>query len=171
MTAKLPGRLGTLTARDVMTGDIITVSESDTIESAVAQLKEQHISGAPVIDDRGRFVGILSLADLVVGIGGEQRSSGTQPTALAHGHDVTTWDLFDRANPLDRDIHIERVSQRMSRQTVSVAEYTPLVEVARVMCDGHWHRVPVVSDAGQLCGIISSMDILAALVNAADEAR
>jgi CBS-domain-containing membrane protein len=37
------------------------------------------------------------------------------------------------------------------------------------MCDGHWHRVPVVDDAGALCGIISTMDVLAALVNAADE--
>ena len=45
----------------------------------------------------------------------------------------------------------------------------PLVEVARVMCDGHWHRVPVVDDGGALCGIISTMDVLAALVNAADE--
>jgi CBS-domain-containing membrane protein len=57
----------------------------------------------------------------------------------------------------------------MSRQVRSVPDKAPLVEVARVMCDGHWHRVPVVDDGGALCGIISTMDVLAALVNAADE--
>ncbi len=85
------------------------------------------------------------------------------------GHQAT-WDLFDRANQLDSDLGVERVSQRMSKQVTSVTEQAPIVEVARVMCDGHWHRVPVVDESGKLSGIISTMDVLAALVNVADEA-
>ena len=37
------------------------------------------------------------------------------------------------------------------------------------MCSGHWHRVSVVDDEGALINIVSTMDVLAALVNVADE--
>ena len=61
------------------------------------------------------------------------------------------------------------VSRHMSRRTVSVSEETSLVEIARLMCDGHWHRVLVVDAQGRLRGLVSTMDVLAALVQAADE--
>ena len=57
----------------------------------------------------------------------------------------------------------------MSRRLISVREDTPLVELARFMCDGHWHRVTVIDSQGRLNGIVSTMDILAALVQTADE--
>ena len=62
---KLPGRLGTLTARDIMTKNVIVVVESDTIETAVETLKKNWITGAPVVGERNKFVGILSTNDLV----------------------------------------------------------------------------------------------------------
>ena len=89
--------------------------------------------------------------------------------ALSHGDDQTTWDLFERAGSFVWALTVERVEQRMSRQVTSVAAAAPLIEVARAMCSGHWHRVPVVDDEGALIGIISTMDVLAALVNVADE--
>jgi CBS-domain-containing membrane protein len=54
---QLPGRLGTLKACDVMTKQVILLKETDTIEQAVQQLKEQHITGAPVVDTSGIFGG------------------------------------------------------------------------------------------------------------------
>ena len=63
----------------------------------------------------------------------------------------------------------EPVGKWMSRRLVSVREDTALVDVARIMCDGHWHRVPVVDRQGQLRGIVSTMDVLAAVVHSADE--
>lgn len=167
--AALPGRMGTLTARDVMTRDVITVAESDTIENAVQTLKENRITGAPVIDEAGKFVGILSLSDLVHPGHAPSEELSADQAPLAHGEDATTWDLFEQAELLNAEIGVEQVNQRMSRKVTSVTDLTPLVEVARVMCSGHWHRVPVVDDSGALHGIISTMDILAALVNTADE--
>ena len=43
--SKLPGRLGTLTARDIMTKNVIVVTETDTIETAVEMLKKNRITG------------------------------------------------------------------------------------------------------------------------------
>jgi CBS-domain-containing membrane protein len=166
----LPGRLGTLTARDVMTKDVIAVREDDTLEKAIQTLKQNRITGAPVIGKKNKFVGILSINDLIGQKPGvDFTDSGHLATALAHAEDATTWDLFDKASPLDDRSGAEQVATRMSRQMTSVADDTPLVEVARVMCGGHWHRVPVVGESGDLIGIISTMDILAAIVNVTDE--
>jgi CBS-domain-containing membrane protein len=162
----LPGRLGTLTAHDVMTRAVIVLSQDETVEAAVARLKEHHITGAPVVDTAGKLVGILSISDLVT-----PHAPQSGPVPLTHDEeDLAAWDLFDRGGPLDSQTGVERVAERMSREVAAVSERAPLVEAARVMCSGHWHRVPVVDASGGLCGIISSMDVLAAVVNAADEA-
>jgi CBS-domain-containing membrane protein len=164
----LPGRLGSLRARDVMTRDVVVLRDDDTIASAVLRLRERNVTGGPVVDATGVLVGLLSIVDLV-----QPRSGGRPPSEsagpLAPSQEALTWDLIETANPLDGKTGAERVGDRMSRQITSVPFDAPLVEVARVMCEGHWHRVPVVKRSGALCGIISSMDMLAALVNAADE--
>lgn len=167
---RLPGRLGTLRAKDVMTKKVIVLKDTDRIEQAVQQLKEIRITGAPVVDDAGKFVGILSISDLVEGAKPADEQEETPAAPLAHGEDHTTWDLFEKAHPLNEDASSEAVSERMSKQVTSVTASAPIVEVARLMCSGHWHRVPVVDEEGSLVGIISTMDILAALVNVSDEA-
>lgn len=164
----LPGRLGELRARDVMTNSLITVRDDDSLVEAVDKLRSSHITGAPVVDAKGTLVGILSLSDLVAAAGStEARPAGR---LLAHGEDSTAWDLYDRS-PRGDDPEGQTVADRMSPSVTSVTRDASLVEVARSMCDGHWHRVPVVDNRGALKGIISTMDVLAALVNAADEAR
>jgi CBS domain-containing membrane protein len=166
--ASLPGRLGTLRARDVMTRNLIVIEEDDLIQQAIENLRLHHITGAPVVNGSGKFVGILSMSDLLLP-GDSADQEGRVATPLAHGEGKTTWDLFELASPIDDALSEERVSNRMSRVVTSVTTDAPLVEVARVMCNGHWHRVPVVTETGELAGIISTMDLLAAIVNAADE--
>ena len=165
----LPGRLGSLKACDVMTRDVIVLTDSNAIGDAVQMLKGQRITGAPVVDSAGKLVGILSISDLVQAAGSVSEEQDLPPTPLAHGEDATTWDLFEKADVLGPEVSVEEVRERMSRKVASVTDQAPLVEVARVMCSGHWHRVPVVDDSGSLCGIISTMDVLAAVVNTADE--
>lgn len=65
----------------------------------------------------------------------------------------------------------ETVVDCMSPTVSGVSPDQLLVEVARKMCIGHWHRAPVVGADGKLVGIISTMDVLAALVNMFDELK
>jgi CBS-domain-containing membrane protein len=164
----LPGRLGELEARDIMTGGVIVVRESDSLQTAIETLRSEHITGAPVVDAAGKLVGILSISDLIGPSAGEGEPASVP---LAHGGDRTSWELYDRAAAGAGDHSGQTVKDRMSRQVTSVADDASLVDVARAMCGGHWHRVPVVDRSGSLTGIISTMDVLAAVVNAADEAR
>jgi CBS domain-containing protein len=44
-----------------------------------------------------------------------------------------------------------------------------LLTAARLMCEKHVHRLPVLNLDGKPVGLITSMDVVAALVNAIDE--
>jgi CBS-domain-containing membrane protein len=161
----LPGRLGTLRACDIMTRDVVVLKANEPLPAAFARLKENHITGAMVEDEQGKVVGLLSVSDLL------RRSSKKKKAPLnspySQEHDV--WDLFEGDVSKIEDWNDLTVGERMSASITSVVEITPLVDVAAVMCNGHWHRVPVVNEDNELCGIISSMDILAALVHTAEE--
>src|SRR5947199_9572906 len=58
-------RLQSLRVADVMNGDVVPLSTHQTMKEAAAVFSEHHISGAPVLDEQGRCVGILSAADFV----------------------------------------------------------------------------------------------------------
>ncbi len=97
---KLPGRLGTLTAGDIMTRNVTVVHVADTLPDAVHVLRDGNVTGAPVANADGRLVGILSISDLVA-LPDDDEGSATPPAAaLTHGVDRATWDLFDRADAL-----------------------------------------------------------------------
>jgi CBS domain-containing protein len=49
-----------LTARQIMTDDLITVRPEDSIEHAIQLLLEEEISGMPVINDQGHLVGVIT---------------------------------------------------------------------------------------------------------------
>ena len=166
----LPGRLGTLTAQDIMTPQIIVLNEDDTLMTAIQVLKANRITGAPVVDVDGVLRGVLSLTDLLFPVGQQSSAESSDSIPVSQRYDDSTaWELFDQAQPLDADTQQELIKTRMKTLIISVQKTTPLVEVSRMMCDRHRHRVPVVDEAGKLCGIISTMDILAALVHVNDE--
>ena len=54
----------TLSVKDIMTGDVITVGPYDTIELAVDLMREKKIKKLPVADD-GKLVGIVTMTDLL----------------------------------------------------------------------------------------------------------
>ncbi|MDQ3327396.1 MAG: CBS domain-containing protein [Chloroflexota bacterium] len=52
-------------AREIMTGQVIAVSPRDTVQQLARVLTEAGISGAPVRDEAGRLLGIVSEADVI----------------------------------------------------------------------------------------------------------
>lgn len=55
-------------ARDVMSIDLVTISQDATVEEAIREIVAHGISGAPVVDDQGRLVGIISEFQLLEAI-------------------------------------------------------------------------------------------------------
>jgi CBS-domain-containing membrane protein len=150
----LAARIVSLKARDVMTREPVVLSDAASLSDAVATLQRHAITGCPVVDQRGRLIGMFSLWDIARAT--EKKPAGPEHTASSR----SSQDIW-AAN--------ETVKDRMSRCVGTASETQSLVDVARTMCREHWHRLPVVAHDQQLKGIISTMDVLAALVNAFDE--
>ena len=68
------------------------------------------------------------------------------------------------------DVYQERVVAHMSRALQTLDAHTPIAEAARIMCAEHIHRLPVLDEHGHPVGMVTSLDIAAALVQAVDEA-
>ncbi len=57
--------------REIMTGEVITVSPRTTVSDCMALMTEHHIRHLPVIED-GSLSGVVSIGDVVKGVIGEQ---------------------------------------------------------------------------------------------------
>ncbi len=164
--ARLPGRLGTLVAKDLMMPYVVTITEKMTMEDAIKTLKEKNHSGAPVVDELGHLVGTISVRDIV------QTKSVRRPSSNPYhpgsADNSAMWPMEYSSGHIDEH-NQDLVFNWMRREPPSVTEYSRLIDISRLMCSHHMHRLPVVSHTGKLVGIITTMDILAALVNVADE--
>jgi CBS domain-containing protein len=148
-----------LTARDIMTRDIVSIAETATVRELVALLQEHEISGAPVVDARGRITGVVSASDAAGAVGdtGSIAPERSSPDFYVHG-----WE--DKINPDElRQLHVEDdgllVSDIMTTRVYTVPGDAPIAEVARTMVEGHVHRL-LVSERDELVGIVSTLDLL-----------
>jgi CBS domain-containing protein len=133
-----------MTAKDVMTRDVATMSPLTEIVAAAKFLTDRRITGAPVVDGGGRLLGVVSQTDLT----------------RFQGDDVGA-DPFGGING-DEPRGTTPVVVVMTDKPVTCSEDTPIEEIARVMLERRIHRVVVTRADGTLCGIVSAMDLLRA---------
>lgn len=150
-----------LRAADLMSADVVLLPAEMSLQGAARLLYRMQISGAPVVDDRGHIVGILSTTDFM-----HRLEAGTRPAAAAHSSDpiCCPWEICDQdTEAAPRDI----VRDFMTRDVVTVPRDMPLPDLARTMLEAHIHRLVVVDNDERPLGIVSTTDILAALARAA----
>jgi CBS domain-containing protein len=139
--AEPPSRLclSAETAADLMAPNPVSIRADATAPEASTFLSGKGFSAAPVIDEAGRPVGVLSLADLVV------HGQAAAIPASGRGDDRTS-------RPLVRDV--------MTPTVFSVAPETPAGTVVEQMLGLQVHHLFVVDQGGVLIGVISTLDVL-----------
>jgi CBS domain-containing protein len=147
------------TVKDVMNPDVITVRDRMTAEELAACFEDNEISGAPVVDDEGRLVGVVSLKDLVRRVTG---SGSPAPDRSDPVYYLRDWE--DQINPEDfkqlRVVDTETtVADLMSPVVHSIPEGMSAKACARKMLEHRVHRLLVTED-GELKGIVTSFDLL-----------
>lgn len=153
-------------AKDIMTVDVDTVHQDDRVRDVLVRLGRVNHSGFPVIDDKGRVVGVVSEHDLVDVFQPHDRTLwipiGFPPflETMTYGVDLP-WDEVDVGLDLFQ-IARQSISELMTSPAVTVNPSTSLVETIRLLADAERdiNRVPVVSEKNRVEGIISRQDIL-----------
>jgi CBS domain-containing protein len=158
-------RLLTLRVSDVMSRDVVILSAEQSMASAATLLSRKGISGAPVADDQGRCSGILSATDFVV----RDAALAEKHLAGAAAAEGTAGGRRCEASCSAEAADGQRVARHMSTAVQTVEADRPLMTAARIMCADHVHRLPVVDKQNRLLGLITSLDIVAAVVNAIEE--
>lgn len=141
-------------ARDVMTTAVLTVTpETDVIEIAKTLL-EHRISAVPVLDPKGKLVGIVSEGDLINRTETETLHRASWWLRLASGTDDVSREYLRS--------HGRHAEDVMTTDVVTVKPDTPLAQIAALLEKRHIKRVPVV-EGGKLLGIVSRANLLRGL--------
>jgi predicted transcriptional regulator len=140
----------------VMNPNIMTVTDDLTTNELVRYLNEREISGAPVVDSQGHFIGVVSMTDIGRNLA-EPSDFGPERTEFYRdmGDEVTLEDLGQRYVE-ERAVTVRDV---MTPVVHHVAASAAVAEAARIMVERHIHRL-VVTQGRQPVGMITSMDLL-----------
>ena len=155
MPPTIPSHLR-LCAQDLMSRDVITIPRKMSLHGAAHRLASAQVSGAPVIDEEGRCIGILSMTDVVRWLDGSAKP--TRPRGCACIEVYQPWQMVE----MD-DLPVDEVERYMTTDLVAVEPHLSIVAVARRMLDAHIHRVVVLDPAGCPAGMVTTTDVLAAV--------
>jgi len=145
-------------ARDIMTSNIISVTTETSIKELVNLFSKHNISGAPVIDETGNLIGVVTENDLI-----DQTKKLHIPTVIT---------ILDSIFYLENPIKMEKEMKKMAGTKVldiytphpiSVEPDSTIEEIATIMAEKNIHTLPVVEN-NRILGIIGKKDIINTLV-------
>ena len=143
-----------LTAQDIMTREIRSVTLGTSIEDLARLFEETRYNALPVVDTEGKLVGTISQNDLV-----ERDKPLHIPTVIS----IFDWVLYVESEKKFTE-EVKRMAARTVDEIFSPARATcspdtPVDEVAAMMSDKKAHLVPVL-DGDEMVGVIARLDII-----------
>jgi len=126
---------------------------------------DEEINGAPVVDETGRLLGVISSVDLLRAVEEEHDAASSQSDYLRDFVEFSSPDWQEGSDDFQHRLGERTVADAMTRGGITVAPETPIPEVAAKLRKHRIHRVFVV-DGEQLCGVISTFDLVALLEKA-----
>lgn len=126
----------TFLVTDLMTTHLITIRDDDLVTILIELFNHTHISGVPVIDNKGGVLGVISKTDL-----------------MSH--------LSQQHLQANKDWGQTKVKDILPKHGAAVIFDTDVIATAaHVMKKFKIHRVLVKNHANQIVGIISTFDLL-----------
>jgi len=152
-----------MTARDVMTHDVLTVRSDWSVDRLAEFLIQNDISGAPVVVDGGMLVGVVSLKDIVRHNSLPHREARSDEGERPPSYYVEGAEFGLTEEDLESfrwgEVSEVQVRDIMTPAVFNVGEGASLADVADTMVRGRIHRVFVTKD-GSLRGIVTALDML-----------
>jgi predicted transcriptional regulator len=153
-------QLKSLTVSDAMTHGLITINANSTMSETADTLCEHRITGAPVVDTRGKCIGVISGSDFIHSKA-EELAASDRCQFLLEG---SPYGAF-----YSEDVKHDLVRNHMTPTVQKIGESTALLQAARRMCEEHVHRLIVVDELSRPVGILTSLDLVASLTGVVEE--
>jgi CBS domain-containing protein len=144
-------------AREIMTREVVTLSPDTSVTEAAKILADKGIGGAPVVDENGSLVGIISESDLIV-----RDVKLHFPTYI---HFLDSYIYLESLSKFEAQLRKAvgaRVADVMSEHVDTVTGDATVEDVATLMINKDIDRVPVVKDS-RVVGIITKGNIVQTL--------
>jgi CBS domain-containing protein len=145
---------------EIMTRQVVTVTENDSVRDVAQVFRANKIAGAPVLNDQEEVVGVISEADIL----------RLLDTYHWYTPILTTLDILhlheEKSHDIQQDIEkagAMNVKEIMSKKPQTVSPDALIDDAAEIMHTTGFNRLPVVDETGTLVGIVTRADILASL--------
>jgi len=163
--------------REIMQTKVVTVQPEMPVRALVQVLAKSRISGVPVVDAAAVILGVVSATDVMAlaAWGGEAHVADPWQDEEGAGDEESAW--YFRSTDVPSKYELHHAADRMSEYVVedimtpaafSVGPDATIHELARFLLRGRIHRALVIED-GKLIGIVTTFDLLNALVSSNDE--
>ena len=139
----------TTAVKDVMATRVVAVREDARFKDIVTALRKYRVSACPVLDAAGQVIGVVSEADLLPKEIGSQPFSGPGRLLRSSG----------RRGERTKAAALT-AAELMSAPPITISPQASVIEAARQMHERGVKRLPVISEAGRLVGVVSRIDVL-----------
>jgi CBS-domain-containing membrane protein len=151
-----------LTAKDIMTRDVLTVKPDTSIEELSSILVNNEISGVPVLDDSGALFGIVTENDLI-----SRNKRLHIPTVVSFLDAAIYLESSKKFEQEVKRLTATRVGDICSRKVVTITEDTTVIDIATIMSEKKVQLLPVIK-AGKVVGIVGKRDMVKAVIRQAE---
>lgn len=139
------------TASDLMVPNPVSLRAEACVAEAMLLFTEKGISAAPVIDDSGHPIGVISRSDLLI-----HQCENEKQRGGSYFHASS----FESADATPKPSTPMNVADLMTPAVFAVSEDTPVHRVVSDMVGLRVHRLFVINQDGILVGVITTMDVL-----------
>lgn len=134
------------TVRDIMSPIVFCVDDSTFLPQAAQSLRDHSISGAPVVNDQGEYVGVLSQTDV-----NKVLASVSEEASRA------SFSFEDYG--VSPDVQSVRVKDVMTAHILKISADATLEELGQALLVGSVHRL-LVEDDGEVIGLVTTTDLI-----------
>lgn len=143
-----------LLAREVMTKEVVTVGPKMPVKEAAQVLTENKIGGAPVVDDSGALIGIISESDLIL-----RDVKLHFPNYISFLDSIIYLESLNKFEEQLKKAVGAKVKDVMTREVETLADDATVEDIATLMVARDIDRVPIMKDL-QLVGIVTKGNIV-----------
>ena len=136
-------------AADLMTKAVQLVSQEMDLVKAAALLAEKQISGAPVVDNEGKIVGVVSEKDFL-----KEMGFGATPSFMQ----IATHCLNNKGCMIG-NLRNRTVGDIMTRPAITGVPEMTIGDISALFVDRRINRLPIVNTDGRPVGIVTRTDL------------